>query len=304
MVSPVFSVAFQAMASRCEVRLAAPDEAGARALAQQAIDEVRRIEAKYSRYRADSIVSRINAAAGKESVACDSETMSLLDYADALFDASGGRFDITSGVLRRAWDFRQAVLPHPSQLAPLLELVGWQDVERLDGAIYLPRAGMELDFGGFGKEYAADRAAETLGRLGVLHGYVNLGGDMRFLGPRPDGAPWEIGIQDPRASCAVAAGVPVRRGALATSGDYERFIEVDGERYCHILDPRTGMPVRYWRSVSVLGPLAIAAGSCSTIAMLLEQDGLDFLRQSGMAFLAIDHEGRIHRHDGGANDSQ
>ncbi|UGQ46910.1 FAD:protein FMN transferase [Massilia endophytica] len=302
MVNPIFSVAFQAMASRCEVRLAAVDEANAAALAQQAIDEARRIEAKYSRYRSDSVVGRINASAGRAAVECDAETMSLLDYADALFDASGGRFDITSGVLRRAWDFRRPVLPRQATLAPLLELVGWQRVERHDGAIFLPRAGMELDFGGFGKEYAADRAAEVLAGLGVQHGYVNLGGDMRFLGPRPDGEPWEIGIQDPRDSAGTAAGVPVRRGAIATSGDYERFIEVDGKRYCHILDPRSGMPVSYWRSVSVLGPLAIAAGSCSTIAMLLQEEGLDFLRQSGMAFLAIDADGRIHRHDGGATE--
>lgn len=295
MVNPVFTIEFQAMASRCEIRLAAASGAEARALAEPALEEVRRIEAKYSRYRADSIVSRINAAAGAGPVACDEETVALLDYADAVYASSGGRFDITSGVLRRAWDFRLGTLPSPQTLGGLLPLVGWEHVRRDSGSVMLAKAGMELDFGGFGKEYAVDRAAEILLAQGVQHGYVNLGGDMRFLGPRPDGEEWSIGIQHPRNAQATVASVPFNRGALATSGDYERFFEVDGRRYCHVLDPRSGMPVTYWRSVSVVSPMAIAAGSCSTTAMLLERDGLDFLEQSGLSFLAIDQDGQIYR---------
>jgi len=122
---------------------------------------------------------------------------------------------------------------------------------------------------------------------------VNLGGDMRFIGPQPDGEPWMIGIQDPRDAEGSVASIPVSQGALATSGDYERYFDLDGQRYCHILDPRSGMPVSHWRSVSVLAPLAIAAGSCATIAMLKQADGLDFLEQSGMSYLAIDHAGRM-----------
>jgi thiamine biosynthesis lipoprotein len=293
----VHAITFEAMASRCEVRLAAPDRAASALLAQAAIDEVRRIERKFSRYRPDSIVARINAAAGQDAVECDDETLALLDYAGTLHRASGGMFDISSGVLRRAWDFRRAIVPSPPALHELLGLVGWQQVERAPGHIRLPRAGMEIDFGGFGKEYAADRAAAILAGLGVQHGYVNLGGDMRFVGPRPGGLPWLIGVQDPRHPDRLAASIPVSRGALATSGDYERFFEVGSRRYCHILDPRSGMPVSHWRSVSVLGPLAVAAGSCSTIAMLLQQDGLAFLEQSGMSYLAIDRHGHHFRKD-------
>lgn len=295
MVSPVFTIDFQAMASRCEIRLAAASGAEARALAEPALQEVRRIEAKYSRYRADSIVSRINAAAGVCAVACDEETLALLEYADAVYRSSGGRFDITSGVLRKVWDFRIGSVPSAQALERWLPLVGWQHVQRDGASVMLAQAGMELDFGGFGKEYAVDRAAQILASQGVRHGYVNLGGDMRFLGPRPDGEEWNIGIQHPRDTRATLASVPLSRGALATSGDYERFFEADGRRYCHILDPRNGMPVSYWRSVSVVAPMAIAAGSCSTTAMLLERDGLDFLEQSGFSFLAIDQDGRIFR---------
>lgn len=295
MVSPVFTIDFQAMGGPCEIRLAADSEAEARTLAAPALADVRRIEAKFSRYRADSTVSRINAAAGREMVDCDDETLALLDYADALHRSSDGRFDITSGVLRKAWDFRLGAVPSPQALERLLPLVGWERVQREGRRVRLPLAGMELDFGGFGKEYAADRAGELLAAHGVRHGYVSLGGDMRFLGPRPDGRPWSIGIQHPRQPDTTIASISFVRGALTTSGDYERFFEVDGRRYCHILDPRSGMPVTYWRSVSVMAPLAITAGSCSTTAMLLERDGLDFLEQSGLSYLAIDRDGRIYR---------
>lgn len=281
--------------------LCAPSEAAARALAQPAIDEVLRIERTYSRYRADSVVGRINAAAGSgEWLALDAEAAGLLDYAAQLHALSGGLFDITSGVLRRAWDFRTPRLPSREELAPLLELVGWQHVERGDGALYggaaavrLPRAGMEIDLGGFGKEYAADRAAALLLARGVRHGYLNLGGDLRVLGPQADGAPWRIGIQDPRDQGRTIAAIDIAQGALATSGDYERFFELEGRRYCHILDPRSGVPVTHWRSVSVLAPLAVAAGSASTIAMLLGEEAPAFLDGSGFAWLAQDRHGRI-----------
>jgi thiamine biosynthesis lipoprotein len=293
MVDAIHRTVFEAMASRCEVRLAAPDLPTAQRLMRQAIDEVRRIETKYSRYRPDSIVSRINAAAGKAAVTCDRETMDLIGYAGALFGASGGLFDITSGVLRRAWDFRRLSVPRADALEPLLALVGWHQVACCADEVLLRQAGMEIDFGGFGKEYAADRAAAVLADAGVRHGYVNLGGDMRFLGPQMDGRPWNIGIQDPRDPDGVVATIPVSQGALATSGDYERYFELDGLRYCHILDPRSGMPVRYWRSVTVLAPLAVAAGSCSTIAMLKQQDGRHFLNASDMGYLAVDDEGQL-----------
>lgn len=293
MVETIHRAAFDAMASRCEIRLAAPDAQTAQRLMQEAIDEVRRIEAKYSRYRADSVISRINAAAGGQAVSCDEETIGLLAYADALYEASGGLFDATSGVLRRAWNFSEPRLPDQEVLGPLLALVGWRDVV-VDGAqVCLRKAGMQLDFGGFGKEYAADRAASLLMDAGVRHGYVNLGGDMRFMGPQVDSQPWSIGIQDPRDAEGVIATIPVSGGALATSGDYERYFDLDGQRYCHILDPRNGMPVRYWRSVSVLAPLAIAAGSCSTIAMLKQQDGLAFLDNSDMGYLAVNGDGQM-----------
>ena len=291
---PVYCLPFAAMASRCEVVVAADSQRQAEDFARPAIDEVARIERKYSRYRADSIVSRLNAAAGAAALECDDETRALFDYADSLYQASDGLFDITSGVLRRAWDFRAGRVPAPAELVPLRALIGWPDVERDGAFVRLPRPGMEIDLGGFGKEYAADRAAEALAAQGARHGYVNLAGDMRIIGPKPDGQPWQIGIQHPRERERLAATIPVERGGLATSGDYERYFERDGQRYCHVLDPRSGQPVTHWRTVSVVAPMAVVAGNCTTIAMLKQADGLDFLRQTGLSFFAIDRFGESH----------
>lgn len=295
-----FRIPFSAMASGCEVVLGCEDEGEALTLAESAINEVQRIETKFSRYRPDSIIARINAAAGGAPVECDAETLSLLEFADSLYRSSDGLFDITSGVLRRAWDFKSGQLPSSERLHEVRSLIGWDQVERDGRHVRLKQAGMELDFGGFGKEYAADRAATMMAANGAKHGYVNLAGDLRVLGPKPDGAPWMIGIQDPRRQGQTIATIPVYQGGLATSGDYERFFEVDGQRYCHVLDPRSGMPVTHWRSVSVLAPLAVVAGNGTTIAMLKQADGLAFLQASGLNFLAVDQHGEIHMNQAAA----
>ncbi len=287
-----FAVRFGAMASQCEVQLAARDGTHAQQLAAPAIAEVRRIETAFSRYRDDSIVSRINRAAGLDWVEVDAETDALFNYADALYASSGGLFDITSGVLRRAWDFRTPRLPAGDALQALRALIGWNRVERTPGRIRLPLAGMEIDFGGFGKEYAADRAASL---LGSRCGYVNLGGDLRVMGPQLDGSPWQIGIQHPRQEGQMVATIAIASGALATSGDYERFFELDGKRYCHLLDPRSAYPVAHWQAVSVLAPLAVAAGSYATIAMLKAGEAIDFLEAAGLAYLAVAMDGTVSR---------
>ena len=166
-----FGFEFEAMGTVCQLRLCADDDAVAAAAAQQAIDEVRRLEAKYSRYRADSIVSRINAAAGTgKRIAVDAETTGLLGFADKLYEASDGRFDITSGILRRVWDFKAGRVPAAEAVNALLPDVGWPLADWDGETVALQRPGMELDFGGFAKEYAADRAAATLHAAGIAGG--------------------------------------------------------------------------------------------------------------------------------------
>lgn len=293
---PEFGVEFEAMGTACRVRLAGGDTTQAREAANAAIAEVRRIETKYSRYREDSIVSRINAVAGRQQpVEVDDETADLLDFAGSLHAASDGLFDITTGTLRRVWDFRVARVPGAAAVASALECVGWQHVQWQRPFIMLTRPGMELDFGGFGKEYAADRAGTLLAERGVAGGLVNLGGDIRVIGPRADGTPWPLGIAHPRQAGAVIASIQVIQGGLATSGDYERYFEHEGRRYCHILDPRSGWPVAHWQSVSVLAPACLAAGALTTIAMLRGAEAHALLRSQGVGFLTIDPLGLIHQ---------
>jgi thiamine biosynthesis lipoprotein len=289
-------VPFRAMASVHEIAVDHDDEAAAREAIDAATADVLRIEAKFSRYRDDSVTSAIARAAGAAPVAIDAETAALLDYADTCHALSQGAFDATSGVLRRAWDFRAQPprVPLQAEIDALMPLVGWTAVERTPTTVRLPRPGMELDFGGIGKEYACDRAAGILAARGVRHALVNLGGDLRAIGAQADGAPWRIGIRDPRpvpGGPEAIAWIELADAALATSGDYERFVEIGGLRYSHILDARTGWPVRHWQSVSVLAPLAVVAGSCATIAMLLEGRAPAFLSAQGVAWLGIDGEG-------------
>jgi thiamine biosynthesis lipoprotein len=267
--SALFVFPFTAMASPCELRLYALSQELADRAAESAIAEVRRIEQKYSRYREDSALSVINRAAGGTAVAIDSETFGLLSYADSAFQQSGGLFDITSGVLRRAWDFKSGSLPAEADLQALLNIVGWNKVELTNSQVRLSQPDMELDFGGFGKEYAADTAARICLDVGIQHGLVDLGGDIRVIGPHPDGSAWRLGIRDPSNLERAKLMVPLKSGGLASSGDYERFMIVAGQRYSHILDPRNGWPVQNsFRSLSVVAPLCLLAGTAATIGLL------------------------------------
>jgi FAD:protein FMN transferase len=292
-----FRFAFRAMAAEHELQLFAASHAEAQRVADAVIADIARIEAKYSRYRDDSITTRINRAAGAAPVAIDAETAALLRYAQQVFDLSDGLFDVTSGVLRRVWDFkaRPARLPSEASLAAARALIGWQRVEWDDHTIRLPERGMEIDLGGIGKEYAADRAATICVLHGIAHGLVNLGGDVRAIGTQPDGTPWRIGIRDPRRDDRAIAVMEVADGAVATSGDYERYFDLDGRRYCHLLDPRTGTPVSHWQSVSVVAPLCVIAGSCATVAMLLEARAPPFLNAQQWTYLAVGPDGSVHR---------
>jgi FAD:protein FMN transferase len=284
---------FHALGGPCALHLYADDEAVLRRAARAGEAEALRIETKYSRYRADSIVSRINAAAGREAVEVDDETAALLDYAATAHAQSGGLFDITSGVLRRAWDFKAQRVPAQAEIDALLPLIGWQQVRWQRPAVRLARAGMEIDFGGFGKEYAADRIAAVLRGCGIAHGLVDLAGDICVVGPHPDGTPWQVGVQHPRADGAIAT-VPLMHGAIASSGDYERGFERDGRRYSHILDPRSGWPVQGLAAVSVLADQCLIAGTATTCALLLgADDGPPWLAALGLPHLMVDAQMRL-----------
>lgn len=286
---------FRAMGSPCELRLYSDERALGDAVAEEAIAEVARLERKYTRYRDDSLTSAINRSAGDPTgVEVDAETAGLLDYADTAFAQSGGLFDITSGVLRRAWNFKARVLPSREQVEAARRRVGWQRVVWRRPRIALPEPGMELDFGGYVKEYAADRVAELCRSRGIRHGLVDLGGDLCVIGPHPDGSPWIVGIRHPRRPRAALATLPLFAGGVASSGDYERCMIVDGKRYAHILDPRTGWPVEGLIQVSVVSRHCLIAGTASTIAMLKgRRAGIDWLDDLGLPNLRVEGDGSV-----------
>ena len=279
---------FKAMASPCEVLVDTDDPLEAALALRTAETEAQRIEAKFSRYRPDNIVHKINHAGG-EPVAVDAETAQLLDFAASCYEMSGGLFDITSGALRRAWTFDGGTrVPEPRTLRNLLEHIGWDKV-RWDGAAIAMPEGMEIDLGGFGKEYAVDRAA-ALVRAEVPRAIlVNFGGDLVASGPKRDGRLWSVGIEDPdHPGTSALYRIEIETGGIATSGDARRFVLWGGKRLGHILNPRTGWPVEGGpRSVTVLASTCLEAGTLATLAQLAGRGAQAFLEAQGARYWTV-----------------
>jgi FAD:protein FMN transferase len=295
-----FVFTFRAMGSPCEVQCWAAHEREAQHWLTIAKNETERIEQKYSRYREDSALSSINRAAGHGEFSVDTETASLLDYAQTCFEASAGAFDITCGALHRVWSFgvkstqTAPQVPTQTELNAVLQHIGWQRVGWKSPSLTLP-AQMEIDFGGVAKEYAADRAAMCCAQAGAQALLVNLGGDVRAIASQPGNEPWRIGITHPREPDATIATMEIMHGGVATSGDYERFFVAQGKRYCHILDARTGQPCTGAQAVTVAAPACMVAGSLCTLAMLAGGAALSLLRESGFSYLLIDEQGQVSR---------
>jgi thiamine biosynthesis lipoprotein len=277
------------MASPCEVHVSGVSRARAKNIVAAVCSEARRIETKFSRYRQDNIVDRINRANGRP-IEVDDETARLLDYAVELHALSEGRFDITSGVLRKAWTFDGGeAVPSAAAIDGLLARVGWDTVQ-WDKPVLRMSPGMELDFGGIGKEYAVDRAA-ALVRDQCEHCMINFGGDLVAIGPPkiPDGPDegWTVGIES-LAGGRAAKRIALKSGALATSGDARRFLLKDGRRYGHILDAHTGWPVPDApRSITVLASTCTQAGMLATFAMLMGAGAEDFLESQDVKYWCL-----------------
>ncbi len=272
-----WAITYAAMASPCEILVRCGGASGVEDLASLAYAETARIENKFSRYLDDNAVHAINHGGGAR-VPVDEETSRLLRYAGQCYELSGGRFDITSGVLRRAWAFDGRVAtPDRALIESLRERVGWSRVE-FDGAAIRLLPGMEIDLGGIGKEYAADRVAALVFEAAGVSVLVNLGGDIRAMAGREDRRRWTIGIEEPGRENAAVGEIEIADGGVATSGDSRRFCMVGGVRLGHILDPRTGWPVAGApRSVTVVADTCTAAGFLSTMAMLHGPDAEVFL---------------------------
>ncbi len=268
---------FTAMGTPCEVQVESRDSLLAAELARIGESEARRIEEKYTRYKPTGVVWAINNAGGKP-VEVDEETAGLIDYAAQVHALSEGRFDVTSGVLRRAWTFDGSDrVPAPEQVAALMPLVGWGKVQWERPRLILP-PGMEIDLGGICKEYAVDRAAMAIMAAADCPALINFGGDLRTTRAKAGGR-WAVAIESLDPAKASSGLLQIGEGAIATSGDARRFLLKQGRRYSHILDPRTGWPVESPpRSVTVAARTCVQAGTLSTLAMLLGREAETFLK--------------------------
>jgi thiamine biosynthesis lipoprotein len=276
---------FTAMASPCEVLIEDATEALARQIVDTAARCAWRIERKFSRYRADGIVHTINSNAGR-AIVLDEESAELIDFAATLTRMSEGRFDITSGVLRKVWTFDgSSAMPTPAQVDAALACVGWHRVQWRKPILQL-EPGMQIDLGGIGKEYAVDLAAARVEEIAPGSScLINFGGDVVVRNLRQDGQPWRVGIEASEHAGEAMRLVHLTRGGLATSGDSRRFVFHQGRRYSHIIDARTGWPVSDApHSVTVAADTCTQAGSLTTLAMLQGKECENFLRASGVKY--------------------
>jgi FAD:protein FMN transferase len=254
------------------VKFRQADERKALIFAAEVLGWIRKFEAKFSRYQPDSLISKINNAAGHEWVAVDAEMEHLLGLVDNLHQRTDGILDPTMLPLLRVWDWKKAhtKLPEPREVKAALALTGWGKVERRAGAARLPEAGMGLDFGGFGKEYAVDYVAKMARDSGIQDALIDLGRDIYALGGNGVHPFWHVGIEDGKQPGECWGGMAISDHAVSSSGDYARYFSHGGIRYGHILDPRTGWPVKNgMRAVTVVAKSCLEAGIYSTTVFVL-----------------------------------
>ena len=286
---------FRAMGCPCELRLFIPNKLNQETVISGCVAEALRFEEKYSRYLPSSLVSKINAAAGVKAIDIDPETSAILDYTRVCFEQSNGLFDITAGSLRSVWNHNIKTVPDQETIERGLTKIGFDQLIFSTDNIFLPITGMELDFGGVVKEYAADAIAALAKSMGIQHGLVNLGGDVRVIGAQQDGTAWLIGVTNPFGRGEAIAWIELSAGALTTSGSYERFFHIEGKTYSHLINPITGWPVEGLVSASVIAEQAVVAGSISSIALLSNiTDGLEWLQSCQAPYLAIDQNKACH----------
>ncbi len=280
---PLRRLSFPALGTTCEVQYVAPQGGEQAASFEQAVvGWVAAFEAKYSRFRPDSLVSRINAAAGVDAIEVDEDMETLLKLCDALYAMTRGVLDPTALPLIRLWNYRAESprIPTAPEIAAARALVGWPKVQRGGGQVRLPVRGMALDFGGFGKEFAVDMVAQLAIQRGLPAALVDFGHDLRAVGTPPGRAAWHVGLEDPRNPGHAAGSIAVAGRGIASSGDYLRCFQIGGRRYGHIIDPRTGAPVANGcLQATVIAPSCLQAGVLSTTAFVLGvPDGIEFIQ--------------------------
>ncbi len=279
-----FKKAFAAMGSPFEITAVATNTA----LAEKAIDvaekEISRIEKLISSWDAYSQTSAINSNAGKKPVKVDIELFGLIKRCKKVSSLTNGAFDISFASIDKIWRFDGTMkkIPSPDSIAASIEKINYQNIilNKNDTSIFLTKEGIKISFGAIGKGYATNKARDVMKSMGIANGIVNAGGDLFAWGRQANGEQWKIGIADPKNKNKIMAWLQLENTAIVTSGNYERFVLIDGKKYAHIIDPRTGYPVSGLKSVSIICPDAELADALATAIFVMGEDsGMQLIDQ-------------------------
>lgn len=287
------------MGSRFEITVVAASEVEANQVIDKAYAEIERIEAMISSWRPDSFTSAINDQAGVRPVKVPSELFQLINRSLKVSTLTDGAFDITFASFGRLWDFKAETpkLPSEESLAQAKLGVGYHHIQldKAEQTVYLDHPQTRIGFGAIGKGYAANAAVILLKHLGIEHGLVNAGGDLLSFGTQENGAPWSIVIANPRSRDQVFARLNINDRAVVTSGDYENFFVLDGKRYSHIINPKTGFPVEEVVSATVLCPDAELADALATaVSVMGVRDGMALIaRLKNVDAVLINADGEV-----------
>ena len=299
--SQVYKRVLRLMGNRFEVSVVGTDESLSNQHIDAAVNEISRIEKLLTTFDPSSQTNQVNQQAGEKPVKVDPEVFDLIHRSNIISQLTQGAFDITYGsVDKRLWNFDQQMqsLPDAATAARMVRLINYRNVilDEKKGTVFLKEKGMRIGFGGIGKGYAAEMARRLLIQRGVKSGVVNAAGDLTVWGQQPNGKPWTIGIADPDSARHPFSYLDISDMAVATSGNYEKFVVIDGKRYSHTIDPKTGLPVHGIKSVTIMSPNAEIADAMATPVMIMGiQVGLDLVNQvRGLACIIIDENDKIY----------
>lgn len=293
--------ALKLMGNRFEITALHEDAEFAASCIDSAITEISRIEKLLTTFNPASQVNQLNALAGISPLQVDRELLELVQRSVNISRITQGAFDITYGSMdKRLWNFDKEMtsLPDPVIARQFVRLINYRNIEidELNSTLFLKEKGMRIGFGGIGKGYAAEKAKKVLKSMGIHSGIVNASGDLCAWGLEPGGKPWTVGIAHPDASHHPFSSLEITDRAVATSGNYEKYVIIDGKKYSHTIDPKTGFPVRGIKSVTIIGPNAEFADALATPVMVMGiQTGLHLVNQlPAISCIIIDDNNKIY----------
>lgn len=300
-VRQAFTKAVKLMGNRFELTVVSDDEIRAQECICEAIAEIQRIENLLTTYSEQSETYRINQDAGLAAVNVSEETFNLIQRSLKISQLTQGAFDISYGSIdKNLWNFNTAIksLPDKQTAAAMVRLINYRNIilDEIKCTVFLKEPGMRIGFGGIGKGYAAERAKMILLEMGIESGIINASGDLAVWGSQPNGEAWTIGIVNPNQAGTPFSLLKLNNMAIATSGNYEKFIMIDGKKYSHTINPRTGLPVTGIKSVTMMGPNAEIADAMATPVMIMGiRTGLDMVNQiKNLEAILIDDNNTIH----------